>query len=400
VPIFEITNDEIRKIPETSFSAVGIKERGDLQRLLRKQIDVVSPDTLVIAEEFGEWEDSKRRIDLLGIDRDANIVVIELKRTEDGGHMELQAIRYAAMVSTLTFEKAVSILDGYLKRTGSESDARTTILEFLGWESPDEEDFAQDVRIVLASAEFSKELTTAVIWLNDHGLDIRCVRMQPYEDHGRVLVDVQQVIPLPEAAAYQVQVREKEQRSRQGRAERYGIRKRFWQSLLMRARDITPLHSNISPGEHNWIGAGSGVRGLSFNYVIRQNEGTVELYIDRGAEKPEENKRIFDWFLGRKQQIEEAFGGELSWQRLDEKRSCRIACTLTGGGWRSEESKWPQVQDAMINAMDRLEKALKPQLSAWKADPSFNEQDAETSTQYTVTPFRAGEGDEISNEAM
>jgi hypothetical protein len=71
------------------------------------------------------------------------------------------------------------------------------------------------VRIALASAEFSKELTTAVMWLNDHGLDIRCVRMRPYDDNGRLLVDVQQVIPLPEAAAYQVQVREKEQRGRQ-----------------------------------------------------------------------------------------------------------------------------------------------------------------------------------------
>ncbi len=101
MPIFEVTSDAIRKIEETTFSAVGIRERADLQRLLRKQIDIISPETLIVAEEFGEWEDSKRRIDLLGIDRSANLVVIELKRTEDGGHMELQAIRYAAMVSTM-----------------------------------------------------------------------------------------------------------------------------------------------------------------------------------------------------------------------------------------------------------------------------------------------------------
>jgi hypothetical protein len=366
--IFEITHEAIRKISETSFSAAGIKERGDLQRLLRHQIDVISPETLVIAEEFGEWEDSKRRIDLLGIDRDANIVVIELKRTEDGGHMELQAIRYAAMVSTLTFEKVVDIYAAYLKRVGKEIDARTSILEFLGWESADEELFAQDVRIVLASAEFSKELTTAVIWLNEHGLDIRCVRMQPYQDNGRLLVDVQQVIPLPEAAAYQVQVREKEQRGRQERAERYGIRKKFWQGLLGRAASKTPLHANISPGEHQGIGASSGIRGLNYNYVIRQDEGTVELYIDRGAEEAETNKRIFDWLHGHKDEIERVFGDELAWQRLDNKRGCRIAYTTTAGGWRSEEAKWPEVQDAMIDTMIRLENALKPQLATWKVE--------------------------------
>ena len=53
--------------------------------------------SLVISEEFSDWEDSKKRIDLLGIDSDANLVIIELKRTEDGSYMDLQAIRYAAI---------------------------------------------------------------------------------------------------------------------------------------------------------------------------------------------------------------------------------------------------------------------------------------------------------------
>ena len=193
--------------------------------------------------------------------------------------------------------------------------------------------------------------------------------MQLYEDKDRLLVDVQQVIPLPEAAAYQVQVREKEQRGRQERAERYGIRKKFWQGLLSRAAVRTPLHSNISPGEYAWLGVSSGIRGLNFNYVIRQDEGTAELYIDRGAEEADATKKIFDWLLSHKSEIEQAFGAELSWQRLDEKRGCRIAYTTTIGGWRSEEQKFPEIQDAMIDAMIRLEKAMKPQLAAWKNEP-------------------------------
>jgi hypothetical protein len=335
-----------------------------LQRLLRSNIDVISPDTLVISEEFGEWEDSRRRIDLLGLDRDANLVVIELKRTEDGGHMELQAIRYAAMVSTMTFEKVIDVFTVYLRRLGKGDDARAAILEFLGWDDADEDLFAQDVRIVLASAEFSKELTTAVMWLNEHGLDIRCVRMQPYDDGGRLLVDVQQVIPLPEAAAYQVQVREKEQRGRQERAERYGIRKRFWQGLLSRAASRTPLHANVSPTEQEGVGAGSGMLGLTFYYVIHQNEGRVELYIDKGPGEAEANKQIFDRLISQREQIEASFGGELSWQRLDLKQSCRVAHTIPLGGWKSEESLWPEIQDAMIDAMVRLERALKPQIAA------------------------------------
>ncbi len=218
MPIFELTKDELRKIEETSFSAAKVKERADLQRLLQNQIEIISPDTLIIAEEFGEWEDSRRRIDLLGIDKNANLVVFELKRTEDGGHMELQSLRYAAMVSTMTFDKAVQVYLEFLSGKGKDEDAERELLDFLEWEDGDDENFAQDVRIVLISAEFSKELTTTVLWLNDYGVDIRCVRIKPYNDNGRTLVDIEQVIPLPEASEYQVRVSAKSRQERISRA--------------------------------------------------------------------------------------------------------------------------------------------------------------------------------------
>jgi len=215
--IYQIDDNEIIAIKETSFAEQGLRERSDLQRLLKLQVEIISPDTLIVGEEFGEWEESRRRIDLLGIDKSANIVVIELKRTDDGGHMELQAIRYAAMVSTLTFDRVVEIFEKYLKENDLDENPREKILEFLEWEQADEDQFGQDVRIVLASAEFSKELTTAVMWLNERSLDIRCVRLKPYKDGERTLLDVQTVIPLPEAEAYQVQIREKQQKERQSR---------------------------------------------------------------------------------------------------------------------------------------------------------------------------------------
>jgi len=217
VAIFEIGSDTITPIELTSFGVAGLKERTDLQRLLRDHVDVVAEDVLVIAEEFGTWADSRRRIDLLGIDKDANLVVIELKRTEDGGHMELQAVRYAAMVSTLTAEQVVEIFGGYLKTRGRADDPESTILEFLEWDELNEEQFAQDVRIVLVSADFSRELTTAVMWLSEKDVDVRCVRIRPYAYGGKTLIDVQQVIPLPEAADYQVQVREKKRKERGSR---------------------------------------------------------------------------------------------------------------------------------------------------------------------------------------
>jgi RecB family endonuclease NucS len=225
MPIYEVTKDKFQEIEETSFNTAGISERRDLQRLLRNQIEIISPDTLIVAEEFGDWEDSKRRIDLLGVDKNANLVVFELKRTDDGGRMDLQALRYAAMISTMTFDKAAQVYSEYLSKKNYNEDAERNLLEFLEWDERDDEGFAQDVRVILVSAEFSKEITTTVLWLNNYGLDIRCIRMKPYNDNGRTLVDIEQVIPLPEASAYQVGVREKKIRERSLRIQNRDITK-------------------------------------------------------------------------------------------------------------------------------------------------------------------------------
>ncbi len=207
-----------------------MREVEDLQACLKSQIGAISPGTLVIAEEFrfGDWSESNRRIDLLGIDKEANFVVIELKRTTDGGHMELQALRYAAMISNFNFDNATKIYQDFLekeKARGREvapENAREELVLHLGWEDEQSHGrFGQGVKIVLASAEFSRELTTTVLWLIDNSdIDISCVKIVPHTLGEQILLDVQTVIPTPEAKDYQVSAKEKRQKERTSRKSR------------------------------------------------------------------------------------------------------------------------------------------------------------------------------------
>lgn len=279
--------------------------------------------------------------------------------------MELQAIRYAAMVSAMTFERAVGIHAQFLASIGnSPAEAQTSILGFLGWDEPDEEAFGLDVRILLVSEGFGRELTTAVLWLRERDIDIRCMRLRPYHDGQQKLIDVQQIIPLPEANDYQIQLREKEQVGRKKRAERYDILLKFWSGLISIAQKKGTRHGQITPGSYGWIGAGSGVRGLGFNYTVTKEIGVVELYIDRGDAV--ENATIFDQFIAHKSTIEQALGSQLAWERLDNKRACRIKFELADGGYRSPESAWPGIQHKMVDAMTRFENAILPVLEKIK----------------------------------
>lgn len=235
VPLYEVDKDRLSPVAVEDFATLRMYEREDLQRLLRNHISPLGDDLLVIAEEYGQWEDARRRVDLLALDTAGRLVVIELKRTGTGGHMDLQAVRYAAMVSTMSFEDVVATYHAFLavRQPGGDVDARGRLVAFLGADEDagEEPTIASQVRIILVSADFGREVTTTVLWLNGfEGMDIRCVRLVPYQLDDRVVLDVQQVIPLPEATDYQVRVRRKE-------AERERARTR-----AADGRDFTKYH--------------------------------------------------------------------------------------------------------------------------------------------------------------
>lgn len=214
---FNLDENSLNQIDKTTFQEENILERVNLQNALKKQINIIAPNCLVISEEFLEWEDSRRRIDLLAIDKQANLIVIELKRNETGEHMELQAIRYASMISTLTFSKTIKIYQKYLETIESDENAEENLLNFLEWDEIKEDDFALDIKIILVSSDFSRELTTSVMWLNERSIDIKCIRLVPYKFNDNILIDVQQIIPLPEAENYQIKIKQQTTQRREAR---------------------------------------------------------------------------------------------------------------------------------------------------------------------------------------
>lgn len=216
--LFELNPDrELQRVAPTSFATERVLERADLQAAIRDNIRVLGDDLLVVAEEFGDFQDVRRRIDLLCVDRAGQLVVVELKRTEDGGHMELQALRYAAMVSTMTFDQLADTYQAHLARVhpAAVDDARSQLAEFLDDAGGDDTVLDRRVRIVLVASGFDPQITTTVLWLNElYQLDITCIRLTPYRLDGRLILDVQQVIPLPEAEELMVRLRQRESAAR------------------------------------------------------------------------------------------------------------------------------------------------------------------------------------------
>ncbi len=139
-------------------------------------------------------------------------------------------------------------------------------------------------------------------------------------------------------------------------ADRERLRYRFFEGLLVAAKSKTSLHANISPSKYTWLGAGSGIAGVTFNYEVLQRGARVILYI--GTRDGDENQRVFERFLRKKEAIEKVFGSSLEWDTKEGRRACKIQKTYAIGGYR-DEGDWEAVYEELAEAMAKLELALK-----------------------------------------
>lgn len=358
------SSNSIQRLEEKSFSSLGFRERDHLQEWIAKQPDVLGEELLIIQKEFSGFDDTHERLDLLAIDKQGALVIIENKLDDSGRDVTWQALKYASYCSGLSKANIAKIFQQYLDLNEPGSNAEDRIAEFLEGQDYEELVLNKGVtqRIILIAARFRKEVTSTVLWLMNFKVRLQCFKATPFVMGEELFLNVEQIIPTQDAGDYMIGLAEKAQDDIELQNQlksRHIIRRDFWTQLIpvMNATKSN-LFQNISPGIANWIGAGSGVRGLGFNFAAGKKYGRAELYIDRGDK--EENKLIFDRLFTLKDQIESDFGDHLEWERLDDKRACRIKFETAANIFDMEQ--WPTMTSFMTDAMCRLEIAIKQPL--------------------------------------
>ncbi|MEQ1618916.1 MAG: DUF4268 domain-containing protein [Terricaulis sp.] len=359
-----LAENRIERIVQRRFSELNLRERSHLQEWLANLPNALGEELLVIQKEFDGFEETKERLDLLALDKDGHLVLIENKLDDSGRDVVWQAIKYAAYVSNLTKVQIVDIFQKYLDRYCNGGNASEQICEFL-----EEEDLEEVVlnqgnsqRIVLIAANFRKEVTATALWLLNHGIQAKCFKVTPYSLGAELLLDVQQIIPIPEAAEFMVGMSSKgnEEKSAQGTQKtRHLLRQAFWEQALeaLRKEGVT-LFQNVSPSREHWISAGSGVGGCPFSLIFGKAEARVELVLQRPS--AEESKLLFDELAKRKVEIETAFGAPLSWKRLDDKKSSRIEYAKPFDGYNQEN--WPEMIRWHVEHIRKFENAVRKPL--------------------------------------
>jgi hypothetical protein len=137
----------------------------------------------------------------------------------------------------------------------------------------------------------------------------------------------------------------------------------FFRVLTDELRETYHFTNARATSPMNWYAYATGFSGLTYAADFSSGKRVrVELYIDRGEQ--EENKRLFEWLMGRKQEIEQKLGVALAWERLELKRASRIAYYQQGVIEDSSETL-VETRQWMIQYLLKLKQVFTPLLNEY-----------------------------------
>jgi hypothetical protein len=163
------------------------------------------------------------------------------------------------------------------------------------------------------------------------------------------------------------------------------LRTEFWNQFLPEIQKVTNTFTSNRGSQQRSIAAISPARGIYYGFLISGNY--VQIHLELWREK-EDNKKIFDYLLSKKEEIEKSYGTDLSWERKDEKKGSSV-CHKKLSINAYDKSNWPEINDFFTQYFPKFEKTFDPYLSNLDKNMSNSQDIKNTSNLSANDPNRA-----------
>lgn len=353
------SNKEVKEvIEESKFSELGIWERKHVENWVLDYPEILGEDLLIVTSEYDRFDKTRDRLDILSIDRNGKLVIIELKRDVAEKFVDLQAIHYAAFCSTLSLEQVTDLMLEYNKKidekiTRDEIDNK--ISDFIV--NSEFSEFDNQPRIILVANDFREETLSSVLWLRDSGIDITCIKLEPYKIENKIVVKSEILVPLPEAKDYIIQAEQKRKVSQEftRRQKQYYD---FWTKVLEEFNKRKPGITARRASKDSWLGmpVGYGSTHLEW-YFKRKPEEAFYVAVHFEYPKYEDNRKLIDHFYRKRDIMQKEFpDDEIVFQKRWGKRWAQIYIKRDSGDFDAENIVWG------VDKMVRFYEVFKPEL--------------------------------------
>jgi hypothetical protein len=359
--MFDKRKKSLAPCKETEFRTHGLLERQDLAKWIESNPAILGEELLIITSEYDRFDKTNERLDLLALDRDGNLVVIELKRGDGGKNVDLQALKYAAYCSTLRLADLVDMHLRYQKQKGtlpSPGEIQQTFLDFI--ENDDFEELNDRPRIMLVASEFRPEVTASVLWLRNFGMDISCVKWDAYELSEECLaINSSVLIPLPEAKDFVIKAEKKE-------IAEHTMTLTNTETIKFYSLCIESLKKRLpgeyaSPSTQSYYQIPTGLRGVHFEWAFHgrpRSSFGVELHFEK--ENREQNLELITMCSQLKERMEEEFGSPVVVMKDWRKTWARLYVE------RHEGTMTDALRDWAVDTMAKMVQLLQPELDKVK----------------------------------
>jgi hypothetical protein len=346
---------------ETEFKSQGLLERQDLAKWIELNPSILGEELMIITTEYDRFDKTNERLDLLSIDKEGNLVIIELKRDDSGKNVDLQAIKYAAYCSTLSLVDLIEMYVRYQNQKGivlSQEEAQKAILDFI--DNDDFEELNDRPRIILVAKEFRPEVTASVLWIRKFAIDITCVKWDPYElSNGQMAINSSVLIPLPEARDFVIQAERKEivEHSKTLTQTEY---MQFYSQCIESLKVKLPCEY-LTPKPKSYYQISTGLSGVHFEWGFHgrpRSSFGVELHFEKGNR--DANLKLFSACAQLKDRIEAELSESLILQQDWGKTWARLYIEKQQGKITDELKDWA------VEKMHMLIQLLQPELDKAK----------------------------------
>ena len=283
----------LEEITETTFYESNLKERQHIEEWLRKNPEIMGEELLIIGHEYDDFENNER-IDLLAIDKEGNLVVIEVKRDNSGISVDFQALKYVSYMSRRTLKEIIEIYSKYIDDNSLQLDPIQEIMEFL---NVDDESLLNDMinntqRIIIIGKEFDKRVLSVCAWLYENGINVKCISIKPYKYNEEIFIDTNQIIPPEKIEEYYIN-----KKSRTSNQEIKSDNKviKFLSSIVENINSMSNLNIKY-PGKRYYLGA-YNIKNANISFCISDSKRNAVASISAESSKKDATdilKRIFN----------------------------------------------------------------------------------------------------------
>jgi hypothetical protein len=223
--------------------------------------------------------------------------------------------------------------------------------------------------VVWIAKQIREEHRQTLEWLNQ--------RTDSSTEVFGLVVEVLQIDDSRPACNFDVVVRPNQWRketavaSARKTSERGEAYRSFFQSLIDRLREQHRFTNARAAQPQNWYAFAAGVSGIAYGANFTQDgRARAEIYLDPSSNLGV-NKRLFDSMLQHEQEIKADFGDSLEWERMDNRRACRIAI-YRPGRIQNDALQLEKVEDWMVQQLLKLKEFVMPKVrEAWQELPEL-----------------------------